>query len=803
MTTTTNAQLAAQVTAALQKVNEREAQYREWLAGTVSGGPNKDGRYPITNMSGETFLLDSLARVVDLVGGPAALSRQAQLLSEAARDAAVTAQQRSEQIGAVVSSAKTEVYAARDITKLYRDEAAASAYNLQVTRDATDSMRESAQLARDEAVQARDDSVAAKGVTLTARAEAVTARDDAQRFAASINPTLLATKADLSTELAKLVGQSPTTLDTLQELAAALGNNPNFATTMTTQLSQKAALNHTHGMADITGLQTALDGKAAVGHGHTIANITGLQAALDAKQAAGAYLPLSGGTITGFLSVEASLEVRSQGPEGGQIVMKKGSQMTTGGDVYIDTLTTGVRFYDNNGTTYPYFFFDLVSGNIASPKGTFWNQGNMGAGSGMNADMVDGKHAADFATAGHTHADLPLTGGTLTGPLTLNTGANQILLGADGAIELTRAAGGAYIDFKDSTSEDWDVRLQANGGALTASGNFLAKDIIASRGDGTGVIFLNAATSRYLYFDGGNYIMPGAELYVNGTRVWRSGTIDTNTWHTSGDGKNRFHFTAQGRSYFGSPDGYEWRSAADAEIMALNGDGSLYVENLLTIRSTGGTAGVRFWNNSTARDWRMIQKDNGQLMVTHESAGAEVCRFRVDNWVEVPYGIVAPNVVGGHSGSFSGDITWNNSVNIYVPGESSFDVAAGGVWSVWDGGFAIRVSAGSPVVIGEVGNRGLYVAGTLTASGDVTAFSDARLKTDVRTITGALEIVQRLRGVRFVKDGRENLGVIAQEVQEVLPELIHEQADGTLAVALPNLVGVLIEAVKELAEARR
>jgi hypothetical protein len=57
-------------------------------------------------------------------------------------------------------------------------------------------------------------------------------------------------------------------------------------------------------------------------------------------------------------------------------------------------------------------------------------------------------------------------GDTLTGPITVNSGANQVILGSDGAIELTRGAGGAYIDFKDSTAEDFDVRLQATGNQL-------------------------------------------------------------------------------------------------------------------------------------------------------------------------------------------------------------------------------------------------------------------------------------------------------------------------------------------------
>ncbi|GAB4584417.1 phage tail fiber repeat family protein [Nocardia sp. IFM 10818] len=60
---------------------------------------------------------------------------------------------------------------------------------------------------------------------------------------------------------AALVGQAPTTLDTLNELASALGNDPNFATTVATQIGKKADATHAHTIANVTGLQAALDAK--------------------------------------------------------------------------------------------------------------------------------------------------------------------------------------------------------------------------------------------------------------------------------------------------------------------------------------------------------------------------------------------------------------------------------------------------------------------------------------------------------------------------------------------------------------
>jgi hypothetical protein len=89
--------------------------------------------------------------------------------------------------------------------------------------------------------------------------------------------------------------------------------------------------------------------------------------------------------------------------------------------------------------------------------------------------------------------------------------------------------------------------------------------------------------------------------------------------------------------------------------------------------------------------------------------------------------------------------------------------------------------------------------GDLAVPGNVTASSDERLKNNIQTIDNALSIVEKLRGVRFEKDGRNGIGVIAQEVQKHLPEVVHKENDSEyLAVAYGNIIGVLIEAIKDL-----
>jgi hypothetical protein len=86
-------------------------------------------------------------------------------------------------------------------------------------------------------------------------------------------------------------------------------------------------------------------------------------------------------------------------------------------------------------------------------------------------------------------------------------------------------------------------------------------------------------------------------------------------------------------------------------------------------------------------------------------------------------------------------------------------------------------------------------AGNFTATGDVTAFSDERLKSNIQTLDA--EKAFEMRGVSFEKDGRSGSGVIAQELEQIAPELVNNDGEYK-AVAYGNIVGYLIEAVKLL-----
>jgi hypothetical protein len=100
-------------------------------------------------------------------------------------------------------------------------------------------------------------------------------------------------------------------------------------------------------------------------------------------------------------------------------------------------------------------------------------------------------------------------------------------------------------------------------------------------------------------------------------------------------------------------------------------------------------------------------------------------------------------------------------------------------------------------------STGLLSASSLYATGEITAFSDARVKTNIELIPNALEKVEAIRGVTYTRtdaphEGVRQAGVIAQEVELVLPEVVKTNEEGMKSVAYGNLTALLIEAVKEL-----
>lgn len=147
-----------------------------------------------------------------------------------------------------------------------------------------------------------------------------------------------------------------------------------------------------------------------------------------------------------------------------------------------------------------------------------------------------------------------------------------------------------------------------------------------------------------------------------------------------------------------------------------------------------------------------------------------------------------------------------SDLRLYVH-DNSQDEDRFSIWGNSCGGGACSVESAASVRHWFATSGNAWHAGAVNA----TAFnntSDARLKTDVRSLTGSLDAVSRLRGVSFEwKDARAGtgtqIGFVAQEVERVLPDLVRTGPDGYESVQYANMTAVLVEAVKELREENR
>ena len=175
-----------------------------------------------------------------------------------------------------------------------------------------------------------------------------------------------------------------------------------------------------------------------------------------------------------------------------------------------------------------------------------------------------------------------------------------------------------------------------------------------------------------------------------------------------------------------------------------------------------------------------------------------------------------------------GSFSWGSAGNTYTAGDGitlntlEFDLDADltTVTSIHNTGLKIGRGASDDYIsfatdnqissfIGNAEKMRLDSSFDLQVAGDVvaasTAFSDERLKDNIKPIENSLEAIKKLNGVTYdwKANGKSSVGVIAQNIQEVFPELVKEvqpigEDEKRLTVNYDGLIGVLIEAVKDL-----
>lgn len=134
--------------------------------------------------------------------------------------------------------------------------------------------------------------------------------------------------------------------------------------------------------------------------------------------------------------------------------------------------------------------------------------------------------------------------------------------------------------------------------------------------------------------------------------------------------------------------------------------------------------------------------------------------------------------------------------NLGVP--SATGGSASGTWGINITGSA--GTAGSAGTVGTINNAtGGTIQGDIYATGNVTAYSDERLKSEIETIKDSLLKVKQLTGRTYIKDGRREIGLVAQETQPIIPEVVY-QGEQFLSIAYGNISALIIEAVKEISD---
>ena len=161
----------------------------------------------------------------------------------------------------------------------------------------------------------------------------------------------------------------------------------------------------------------------------------------------------------------------------------------------------------------------------------------------------------------------------------------------------------------------------------------------------------------------------------------------------------------------------------------------------------------------------------------------------------------------GGSGAWKGGIASGGDEAAVAMGELQGKATIGGHSSKLDAWADLILNPDS----GNVGigvkdpSQKLEVSGNILCHGTLAQNSDGRLKKAIRPITRALDKVTKLRGVNYlwkdaIRGNNTQLGLIAQEVEAVLPEAVCTDFEGNKSITYSNLTAVLIEAIKELSD---
>ena len=358
--------------------------------------------------------------------------------------------------------------------------------------------------------------------------------------------------------------------------------------------------------------------------------------------------------------------------------------------------------------------------------------------------------ASAYATAAQgTKADaaLPKAGGAMTGAITTNSTFDGRDVATDGAKLDTIATNANNYSFPYTVS--------------SSAGN----STVVQR-NSSGYIFAN---------------------YINTTANDVTSGVTKVMVETGNDNYIRHGSAAAVRSFINVADG---ATNVTNNNQLTNGAG--YTTNVGDI--TGVTAGSGISGGGTSGTVTINHSDTSSQSSVNNSGNTVIQDVTLDTYGHVT-GLTSKTLTLstlGYTGATNANYITNNN---QLTNGAGYTTNTGDITGVTAG---TNLNGG-----GSSGGVTLNLDSTITLTtvnaGTVNTTSDERAKEDITPITGALGKVQQLGGYSFTLKATDekSSGVIAQEVQKVMPELVQEGAEGLLSVQYGNMVGLLIEAIKE------